>query len=175
MRVEKTQLVKDIGKMLNESSFLFFVSYKGLKVKDFTEFRTQLAKHSAECHVLKNSLIKKAAELNGLKAVSALSLKYDTALVSGNGDPSAVAKAIDEFLKKNEVMAPKCGYIDGCAIKAEDIKAIASLPSKEQLQAQLLGLLLATPSALVTVLNAKVGSIVNVLNAYKNKLGDSQN
>lgn len=175
MRVEKTQLVKDIGKMLNESSFLFFVSYKGLTVKNFTEFRTELAKHSAECHVLKNSLIKKAAELNGLPAVAALKLKYDTALVLGNGDPGAVAKAIDEFLKKNEVMAPKCGYIDGAALKAEDIKAIASLPSKEQLQSQLLGLLQAVPRGLVTVLNAKVGSIVNVLNAYKNKLGDSQN
>ena len=54
-----------------------------------------------------------------------------------------------------------------------EVKAIAALPSKDQLRAQLLGLLVAVPTGLVRVLNAKVSSIVNVINAYKNKLEEA--
>lgn len=174
MRVEKTQLVSDIGKLLNESSFMYFVSYRGLSVKDFSEFRGALAKHDAKCHVLKNRLIKKAAELNGITALSGLKLREDTAIVTGNGDPGAVAKAIETFLKAHETLKAKGGMIEGGLLSGDDVKAIASIPSREVLYAQLIGVIQAPTRNLVTVLNAKVTSIVNVLNAYKNKLGESQ-
>ena len=169
MRAEKTQLVNDIGRMLKDSDFVFFITYKGLAVKDFTAFRDELMKHKAHCHVLKNSLVKKAAEISGMGALASCELADDTAFVFGRDDAGAVAKVIDEFSKKNEKMTAKSGFMEGGILSGNEVKAIAALPTKEVLQAMLLGVLQATSRNLVSVLNAKVCSIVNVINAYKNK------
>ncbi|OGV56019.1 MAG: 50S ribosomal protein L10 [Lentisphaerae bacterium GWF2_52_8] len=172
MRSEKIQQVNDIGAMIKNSSFIFFINYKGLKVKDFSALRSDLAQHKAECHVLKNRLILKAAELNGLEGLSKLALKGDTAVISGAGDASVVAKVLDTFMKARaeKNIHAKSGYMESAVLGAADVSAIAALPSRQVLQAQLLGVLLAPSRNLVTVLNAKVTSIVNVVNAYKDKL-----
>lgn len=171
MRAEKVQLANDIGKLLAGSSFAYFVSYKGLKVKEINAFRNSLAKNGAECHVLKNRLIRKVAELNGMAPLANYKIVGDTAVVLGKGDPGIAAKVIDDFVKSTKgVMSAKCGYYEGAMLTDGDVKAIAALPSKDVLRAQLLGLLLAAPTNLVSVLNAKAASILNVINAYKNKL-----
>ncbi len=174
MRPERIQIGNDIVTLLKSSSFLYFVSYKGTNVQDMDKFRAKLAEAGAECHVLKNRVVTKVAALNGLDQIASLPLKGDTACVCGNGDVGAVAKIIDDFANDTKgVIAAKCGYYDGAALSAEDVKAIAGLPSKDALRAQLLGLLVAVPTGLVRVLNAKASSIVNVINAYKNKLEEA--
>ncbi|UDQ97571.1 50S ribosomal protein L10 [Lentisphaerota bacterium WC36G] len=170
MRFEKQYVVNYIGDLVENSAFVYFVSYKGLDVTKFNEFRDELFKQSAECHVMKNRLVTKAAELRNLDDLAALKLAGDTAMVCGTGDAGAVAKVIKEFAKENEQLAAKAGYIDGSVLTAADVDAIASLPSKEVLQAQLLGLLEAPKRNFVSVLNNSVTSIVNVVNAYKNKI-----
>lgn len=170
MRSEKTQLVNDIGLMLTGSDYLYFVTYTGVKVKSFTAFRNELAKHQAHCHILKNSLIRKAAELNQMDNLAKIELAGDTAMVYGKGDAGAVAKVIKDFTKTQEKVAPKGGYIEGAVLNVADVDAVASLPPKEVLQAMLLGVLQAPSRNLVTVLNAKAGSIVNVINNFKEKL-----
>ena len=176
MRPEKIQLANDIAVLLTGSEYLFFISYKGLKTKDFEAFRTKLFDQGAMCHVLKNRVVRKVAELNGLDALANAKITGDTAVVLGKGDAGAVAKVIDEFSTSTKgVIAPKCGYFEGAMLTDAEVKAIAALPSKDQLRAQLLGLLAAVPTGLVRVLNAKVTSIVNVINAYKNKLDEQAN
>ncbi|OGV39920.1 MAG: 50S ribosomal protein L10 [Lentisphaerae bacterium GWF2_45_14] len=169
MRAEKIQLVNDIGRMLKDSTFVFFINYRGLAVKDFTAFRDELSKHKAQCHVLKNSLVMKAAEINNMSVLASCKLANDTAFVFGNDDAGAVAKVIDEFGKKNDKLTAKSGYMEGGILSQNDVKAIAALPPKEVLQAMLLGVFQAPARNFVSVLNAKVCSIVNVINAYKNK------
>ena len=176
MRSERIQLANDVAKLLTSSDYLYFVTYKGSTVKDLNKFRDQLAQVGAECHVLKNRVVRKVAELNGLTALAETRIQGDTALVSGQGDAGAVAKVIDTFFKDTKgVIAPKCGYYDGAMLSDKDVLAIAGLPSKDALRAQLLGLLVAVPTGLVRVLNAKAASIVNVINAYKNKLEENAN
>ena len=176
MRPEKIQLANDIAVLLTGSDYLFFISYKGLKTKEFEAFRTKLFDQGAMCHVLKNRVVRKVAELNGLDALANAKITGDTAVVLGKGDAGAVAKVIDEFSTSTKgVIAPKCGYFEGSMLTDAEVKAIAALPSKDQLRAQLLGLLAAVPTGLVRVLNAKVSSIVNVINAYKNKLDEQAN
>ena len=170
MRSEKTHLVNYIGGLLKDSDYVYFVSYKGLNVEDFSDFRNQLADSNASCHVLKNRMIKKAATLFEIDALSEFELKDSTALISGTGDPGAVAKVITEFGKKNEAVAPKGGYFEGIALSVSDVNDIAALPPKEVLQAQLLGVLQAPARDFVSLLNAKAATILNVLNAYKEKL-----
>ena len=72
--------------------------------------------------------------------------------------------------KKNDAVAPKGGYFEGVALSVSDVNDIAALPPKEVLQAQLLGVLQAPARDFVSLLNAKAATILNVLNAYKEKL-----
>ena len=175
MRQEKIQIGNDIAAMLTSSDFVYFVSYKGLSTAEMNNFRDKLYAAGANCHVLKNRVVRKVAELNGLEALANSKITGDTAVVVGNGDASAVAKVITEFTASTkEVLAPKCGYFEGAMLSAAEIKAIADLPSKDALRAQLLGLLNAVPTGLVRVLSAKSGSIINVINAYKNKLEEAK-
>ncbi len=170
MRSEKLHLVNYIGDLISKADYVYFISYAGLKVKDFSEFRNQLAAVGAECHVLKNTLIRKAGELLRNDVLSALSLSDGTAMICGKGDAGIAAKQIVEFGKKCEQVAPKYGYFEGALLMVSDVNDLASLPPKNVLQAQLLGVLQAPARNLVSLLNAKAASIVNVLNAYKNKL-----
>jgi len=114
------------------------------------------------------------AELNGMTALAEFKLTGDTAMISGKGDAGPVAKAIKAFSTETKgVLSAKGGYFDGEILNSEQVIAIADLPGKDALRAQLLGLLVAVPTGLVRVLNAKASSIVNVINAYKNKLEEN--
>ena len=168
MRTEKIQLVKDIGAILEESDFVYFISYKGLKVEDFAELRNKLAEQNATCHVLKNRLIKKASELSGNKELANADFTGDTAVISGKGDASAAAKVIKTFSKNFDAVGAKFGYMDGALLTKEDVMSIASLPSREVLLSQLLGVLEAPARNLVGVLHAKSTEVLNILNNYKN-------
>lgn len=170
MRSEKTYLVNMIGSGLTDSDYVYFIAFQGLKVKDFSSLRDQLYKANAKCHVFKNSMVRKAAELHKLDALKDLALAGDTAMVFGKGDPSAVAKVLTAFAKNNEIVKAKGGYFEGALLSPAEIGELASLPSREVLYAQLLGLLQAPARNLVSILNNKAASILNVLNAYKDKL-----
>lgn len=168
MRAEKIQLVNDIGTILKEADYVFLITYKGLNVADFAELRGTLAEANADCLVLKNRLIRKAAEQVGLDDFAKINLTGDTALISGKGDAGAIAKVISTFGDKRNAVSPKSGYLDGNVLSESDVKQIASLPSKEVLLSQLLGVLQAPSRNLVGVLHMKATEILNVLNAYKN-------
>ena len=170
MRSEKTYLVNLIGSALTGSDYVYFISYQGLKVKDFSALRNQLANIGGCCHVFKNTMVKKAAELNQLDALKDFELTGSTAVVFGKGDPGAAAKVLVDFGKANEVVEAKGGYFEGALLSPAEVGEIAALPSKEVLYAQLLGVLQGPARNLVSLLNNKAASILNVLNAYKDKL-----
>lgn len=170
MRTEKLHLVNYIGGLISGSDYVYFVSYAGLKVKNLSEFRDALAACGAECHVLKNTLIRKAGAQLKIDGLATLPLTDGTALVCGKGDASAAAKAIVEFGKKFDKVAPKGGYFEGAVLSVGEVNDIAALPPKAVLQAQLLGVLQAPARDFVSLLNAKAATILNVLNAYKEKL-----
>ena len=170
MRNEKHFLVKQISDMIGNADYVYFISFAGLTVKDFSELRNQLAAQNAVCHVLKNTLIRKAGEALKIEGLETIDFTQGTALVAGKGDCSAAAKVLAEFGKKNDKVAAKGGYMDGAVLSSAEAGSLAELPSKPVLQAMLLGVLQAPSRNLVTVLNAKAASILNVLNAYKEKV-----
>jgi large subunit ribosomal protein L10 len=170
MRVEKVQLLNDIGSTITDAEYIFFINYKGLNVTDFSELRSNLGELNASCTVLKNRLIKKAAEKVGIEELASAPITGETAMISGKGDCCAVAKVISEFGKKCKEVTPKLGYLEGGLLSVEDVDALAALPPKEILLSQLLGVLEAPARNFVCVLNAKASEIINVINAYKNKL-----
>ena len=166
MRPEKVQLVQDLQGLLSSSAGLFLVSYKGLTVSDFAELRGRLAEVDAECHVVPNRLLLRAAAENGLETLAASALADDTAMVSGGQDATEVAKALRGFARQHKEVSFKAGVFEGKLYSREDTARLAELPPREVVLAQLLGLLQAPMGQLVGVLNAKVASIVYVLRAY---------
>ena len=169
MRIERIQLVEDLSQMINGSSFLYLISYKGLKVEDFEALRGQLREVDAECHVVKNSFIKIAAEKLGMGEFAEQNFAGDTAMVVGSGDSCATAKILKEAAKKIDAVDFKSGYLDGKTLSIVDLNNLADLPPLEVMRAQLLGVLQAPAGNLVGVLDAKVATIVYALKAYLDK------
>ncbi|MBP5639548.1 MAG: 50S ribosomal protein L10 [Victivallales bacterium] len=168
LRAEKIQIGGVIESLLKDRPAIL-ISYQGLTANVSNEFRGKLAAINAECHVVKNTLVKKAAAKLGLKDLENAALDHDTALISGNCDAVALAKALRDFAKGKEQIKVKYGILDGVLLSPADVDALADLPSREVLLAQLLGLLQAPGSQLVRVLNAKIASVVYVLDAIRKK------
>ena len=167
MRAEKIQMLEVVKDLLKGQSF-FLIGFRALTVAEFSAFRAQLAAVGASCHVVKNTLIHKASEALGYQSVSEQNIVGATAVVSGSNDPVAMAKAIKELIKATPD-AEKKARVTVKLLNAAEVAALADLPPREVLLGQLLGLLQAPATGLVRVLNAKLSSIVYVLNAFCKK------
>lgn len=169
MRAEKVQIIQEIKGLIEDKPF-FLISFKGLTTAHFSSFRAILIDLQAQCHVVPNNLFHQAAKELNLTAVVETKLAGDTALVSGDFDPVALAKAVRDLSKAHtDKVNIKFGFVEGTLVNRDQVVALADLPPREVLQAQLLGLLLAPAGQMVRVLNAKVSSIVYVLNAFLGK------
>jgi len=155
MKAEKTLLIDDLLRRVNASPFLFVVDYTGLKVDKFAELRKRLSAVSAEIHVFKNNLVKKAAEKAGYPGDLSTHLTGQSAYVTGAKDVCATAKVMKNFAAEFEKPVMKVGVLDGKLLDASAVKVLADLPSREALLSQLLGVLQAPASALARVLKAK--------------------
>jgi large subunit ribosomal protein L10 len=169
MRAEKQQLVQDLQGLIGLSSGFFLIGYKGLTAAEFTDLREKLAAIGSECHVIPNRLFKRAAAEAGIESLSEVGIAGDNAMVCGGEDAAAVAKIVKDYAKEHEEAPIRMGVLDGNVLTAEQVVALADLPPKEVLLAQLLGTLQAPASQLVRVLNAKLASVVYALSAYLRK------
>lgn len=164
----KAKVVEDIKDRLSRSKGTVMVDYKGVTVEEDTELRKQFRAASIDYKVLKNTLINRAAKELNLDDMSSF-LAGPTAIAFSYDDPVAGAKIISDFIKKTSKMDIKVGVLDGKVIDKDEVKALASLPSKEVLIAKMLGSMNAPISGLVQVLNGTLRSFVYTLNAIKEK------
>ncbi|MBL9114941.1 MAG: 50S ribosomal protein L10 [Verrucomicrobiaceae bacterium] len=169
MKAEKTDLINDLVQKVNASPFLFVVDYTGLTVPRWEELRKRLRGAGAEIHVIKNTFVKKAAEKAGYPTDIATALTGQTAVVTGDKDVCAAAKVMKTFAKEFEKPKLKAGVLDGAYLSADGINSLAELPSKEVLQATLLGVLNAPASQLVRLLNEPAASLARVIKAKGEK------
>ena len=169
MKEEKTLLIEDLLKRVNASPFLFVVDYTGLTVPGWEELRKRLRGAGAEIHVFKNTFVKKAAAKAGYPEKLSEALTGQSAVVTGDKDVCAAAKVMKTFAKEFEKPKLKAGVLDGNLLSAEGIQSLADLPSKEVLQATLLGVLQAPASKLVRLLNEPAASLARVLKAKSEK------
>jgi len=164
MRPEKANIVKDLKDQLNASPFLLVADYTGLKVDQFAALRTRLHAVGAECHVVKNTMLRIAATELGLPDMSD-SLAGQTAIVTGEQDICATAKVIKVFATEFKKLSVKVGILDNALLTAEQVQVMADLPPLPVLQSQLLGLLNMPASQLVRTLNEPGASLARVLKA----------
>lgn len=163
MHPAKASIVEDIASRLNASPFLFVADYTGLKVTQFSELRNRLFAVGAEFHVVKNTFLRRALVGAGMPEIP--DLRGQTAIVTGDKDVAAAAKVVKTFSAEFKKPAIRAGVVDNLAVSADQINAIADLPSREVLLATLLGVLQAPATKLVRVLNEPAASLARVLQA----------
>jgi large subunit ribosomal protein L10 len=163
-RDEKAAVIDRIAGELEESSAVFAVDYRGITVSQVADLRAKLRAADATFSVVKNSLTERAADKAGADALKEL-LKGPTALTFVRGDAAAAAKALSDAQRITEVLDFKGGLMDGQPVSADEIKAIAKLPSRDVLYGQLVGMVAAPLNGLARTLNALLAGVAIQLKA----------
>jgi large subunit ribosomal protein L10 len=165
MRAEKQFITKEYLARLNASPFFLVVDYRGLSVGQFTELRKRLAKASAEIHVVKNSIFRAAAREAGIGDLSG-SLEGQLAVVTGQRDVSAAAKAVKVFQSEFERPKLRFGYVDDKRLEEKAVLQLADLPSIEVLRSTLLATLMSPAQNLARQQNTPATQLAQVLRAW---------
>ncbi|MCW2953426.1 MAG: ribosomal protein [Conexibacter sp.] len=163
-RDEKAAVIDRIAGELEESQAVFAVDYRGITVSQIADLRTKLRAVDASFSVVKNSLTERAADKAGTVALKT-TLEGPTALTFVRGDAAAAAKALSDAQRATQVLAFKGGLLDGQPVTAEEITAIARLPSRQVLYGQLVGVIASPISGLVRTLNALIAGVAIQLQA----------
>lgn len=161
----KKQIVSDIKAKLESSSAAVLTDYRGLNVAQMTELRKRMREADIEYKVLKNTMIRFAAHELGLEELDPF-LEGPTA-VAFSADPVAPAKIIYDFAKSNKALEVKVGILEGEVIQASEVKALADLPSKEELLAKVVGGMQAPLYGMASVLSGTLRSFVYALDAVR--------
>ena len=172
MRPEKASIVSELSEALKRAPFVLVTDYRGMKVTDFSELRNRLAPAGAEVHVVKNSFLKLAMADSGFPDV-ADQCAGQTAVVTGEADVAPVAKIFKTFASEFKLAGLRVGFVDRAVLSISELETLAELPSREVLQAQLLGLLLSPATRLVRLLNEPAAALARLLNAKAEKEGAS--
>jgi len=164
-RDQKAAVVDEIAGQIEAAQAIFAVDYRGISVSQIAELRAKLAESDTRFRIVKNSLSERAADKAGAEALRPL-LEGPTALALVGGDAAMAAKALNDTARAlNNLIEFKGGLMDGNALSADDVRAIARLPTREVLNAQLVGTIAAPLSGLVRTLNALIAGVAIQLQA----------
>jgi large subunit ribosomal protein L10 len=171
MKAEKAFLVEEVSEHLGKSDYVYLADFSRVTVAAISTLRKSLRRDGAECHIVKNSILRLALKEVGYEDLGSECFEGHTAIIVGGVDPSGVAKILFKFSKDNEEkMGVKGGALSKHPLATSEIKALSELPSLEVLRAQVLALFNAPAQQLVRVLNAVPQGVVNVLQARAKKI-----
>jgi len=167
-REVKQRIVEELHDKFTRSKVMILTDYMGLNVEDMNALRSKLREAEIEYKVVKNTLLRRAAEgtdaeqiVDSFKGPSAIALSYE--------DPVAPAKVLTAFAKEHDKLEIKIGAMDGKMLDVTAIKSLSQLPSREVLLAQLLSVMVAVPTGFVTALSGVPRNFLNVLQAIKDQ------
>lgn len=163
---EKKSIVAGLKEDLSSAKGAVLVNYRGLTVAQDTKLRRALREAGVQYSVVKNTMVRIAADELNLSDLDS-HLEGPTAMAFSTTDPVAPAKVISDFMKENKVMEVKAGLVEGQVIDAEGVKALANLPSREVLLAQVLRGMQAPIAGMVNVLQGNIRNFVYVLDAIR--------
>jgi len=161
---QKEQLVEEIKNRFNDSGAVLLADYRGLSVKELEQLRVKLREAGAELTVYKNSLTEIAMRELALPSMTEY-LSGPTAFVFGGEDPVAPAKVLTQFAKEHKALELKGGLVENQVVDAASVKAIATLPSREELIAKLLGTMLNPIVGFARVLNGPTEAFARTVQA----------
>lgn len=156
MRIEKVAILDEVVARVKDSDYCFIVNHGGVTVAQFAKLRKALRALDSRLLVVKNSFLGKVAEAKGWSEEVHAMFKGNSAVVTGHGEPTAVAKAIMEFVKDSAGKASVKGAdYDNKIVDAAMVEALSKVPGKNELRATLLMLLKEPATRLARVLSEK--------------------
>jgi large subunit ribosomal protein L10 len=159
---KKKEELDDLKKDLIEAKNLFVAQFQGMTVAQDTELRMKIRESKSKYRVVKNTLVRKAAEGTPASNV-AKSFDGSTAIAYNANDPVSLAKALTAYSKANPLFVFKTGIVEGRVINLADLTSIAAMPSKEELIAKLLFLVNSPAQRLAVALNGVARNLAVVL------------
>jgi large subunit ribosomal protein L10 len=163
-RADKEQLVAELREKIGSAQALYYTDFTGLNVKRMTELRRRLRRANVEYVVIKNTLALRAVNEAGLVADR---LRGPTGLVVAQ-DPVTAAKVISDFARENDQRpAVKGGMFEGKRVDADQVKRLASMPSREQMLAELGASMQAPMASLLGVLNGLLMTFAGAVDALR--------
>lgn len=161
-REEKQKKVEELHEALQQARSVILSSFQGLTVAADADLRRKIAEAGASYQVAKNTFIERAAEGTPAAAV-AKNLRNTTSLAYTSSDPVSLAKVLTSYAKENPALTFKAGVVEGHVVSLEELNALASLPSREQLLAKSLFLIQAPAQQLASCLAGVARKLVTVL------------
>ena len=161
---QKALTIEALSNQLSRASLVIVTDYRGLKVADLQTLRGNLRPTGGEIHIAKNTLTRIAANNVGVSGLDPM-LEGPSALVFAFEDVVQTAKAVTDFVRTSRILSVKGGVMGDRAVSPADVEAIATLPSREELQARLLGMLVSPMARTLGVLTGPSRSMVYLLNA----------
>lgn len=164
---QKKAVVAEVGAQVAQAQAIVVAEYRGLEVGNMTELRRQARKSGVYLRVLKNTLVRRAVEGTPF---AGLSEHLTGPLIYGiSPDPVATAKVLNEFAKSNDKLVIRVGAMQNAVISVAEVKALASMPSREELLAKLLGTMQAPIAQFARTLNEVPSRFVRTLAAIRDK------
>jgi large subunit ribosomal protein L10 len=163
-RAEKKELVASLQQVFSTTNVVVVCHYSGLTVAQMSALRRQMRQAGASVKVAKNRLAKIALE--GTDVASIASLLTGPTLIAYSVDPVAAPKVASDFAKANEKLVILGGAMGKTALDPNGVKALATLPSLDELRAKLLGLIQAPATKIAQVVNAPAAKVARVFGAY---------
>ncbi|HEU4923751.1 MAG TPA: 50S ribosomal protein L10 [Burkholderiales bacterium] len=162
---QKQATVSEVQTKLAGAQSVIVAEYRGLNVERVTQLRSKARQSGVYLRVLKNTLARRAVK--GTPFEKLAEQMVGPLMYGISPDPVAGAKVLSEFARENELLVIKAGAMPNALMSVQEIKALAQLPSREQLIATLLGTLQAPMAKLVRTLNEVPGKFVRTLAAYR--------
>ena len=171
-RKKKEELLADYVANLTRSQGVFLTDYRGLSVNNLQVLRTRMREAQGGYAVVKNTLAKLAFERAGLPVPEEL-MTGPVALGFAYGDAAAVAKVLADYARETKVLQLKGGILEGRILDAAQVAAVASLPPRPVVMAQLLGAIQQSGARVAGVVNATGNKLAATIKAYADKLGEA--
>jgi len=168
-RQQKEKTVKNLTGKFSKSKSIVFLGFQGLTVKEDTDLRSKLRAENIDYKVARKTLIKRSLKEINIEGVDDIKLEGPIGAAIGYDDEIAPARIAHEFAKTNKKLILSGGYISQKYLNADQIKALAILPGKDQLRAQLIGTMNAPVSGFVNVINGNLRGLVTVIKAISEK------
>ena len=162
---QKQAMVSEVAARLAGAQVVLVAEYRGLDVEKVTQLRSKARKSGLYLRVLKNTLARRAVKGTPFEKLS--EQMFGPLMYGISQDPVAGAKVMAEFAKENELFVIKAGAMPNSMMSAQDVKALALLPSREELLAKLMGTMQAPVAKLVRTMNEVPGKFVRTLAAYR--------
>ena len=167
-RPEKVQTVDELSELISGAGTVFVTDYTGLTVADMTELRSQLRQAGVRYRVAKNTLLRLAARQADMPELVE-TLQGPTAIAFGGDDPVAAAKVFHDFYSRLERPRVRMFISEKKAYTADDLKAVASLPPREVMLAQVIANIESPISGFISTLDAIIRELVGTVDAIAAK------